>query len=113
MVTETGEKILFESNDDISEEDEVEDEVLEVEDPESSNEELIHTLKCSLNGQTPSREMIMSCKNQQDMPPITVVISSEGLDLEILARKNVKIVVKDYMLVEMQKRPVSVKPRRR
>ena len=63
--------------------------------------------------QSPSGEMIMSCKEQENQQPIVVIISSEGIDLENLARKNVKIVVKDYMLMEMQQRPVSVKPRRR
>ena len=70
-------------------------------------------MQCLPDGQLPSGEMIMSCTEQQDRQPITVIISSEGLDLETLSRKNVKIVVKDYMLMEMQQRPVSVKPRRR
>merc|ERR1712154_174367 len=103
------EENLLEETDDISEEEEV----LEVEDPESTDDESVHTLQCLPNGQTQSGEMIMSCKEQQDRQPITVIISSEGLDLETLARKNVKIVVKDYMLMEMQQRPVAVKPRRR
>jgi len=93
--------------------DDDEEEVFDVEDPESTENESVHTLQCLPNGQTQSGEMIMSCKEQPDRQPITVIISSEGLDLTTLARKNVKIVVKDYMLMEMQQRPVAVKPRRR
>merc|ERR1712213_229193 len=93
-------------DDDISEEDqEEEEEILEVEDPDSTDDESVHTLQCLPEGQIPSGEMIMSCKEQQDRQPITVIISSEGLDLDTLSRKNVKIVVKDYMLMEMQQRP--------
>merc|ERR1712008_418986 len=93
--------------------DDDEEEVFDVEDPESTENESVHTLQCLPNGQTQSGEMIMSCKEQPDRQRITVIISSEGLDLTTLARKNVKIVVKDYMLMEMQQRPVAVKPRRR
>merc|ERR1719400_1841439 len=89
------------------------EEVFDVEDPDSTENESVHTLQCLPNGQTQSGEMMMSCKEQPDRQPITVIISSEGLDLTTLARKNVKIVVKDYMLMEMQQRPVAVKPRRR
>jgi hypothetical protein len=85
---------------------------LEVEDPKNGNNESVHTLQCCHNGQTPYREMIMSCK-KEDMDPITVVIRLEGHDLKTLTEKNMKIVVKDYMLGEMQKRPVSAKPKRR
>merc|ERR1712008_647437 len=93
--------------------DDDEEEVFDVEDPESTENESVHILQCLPNGQTQSGEMIMSCKEQPDRQPITVIISSEGLDLTTLARKNVKIVVKDYMLMELQQRPVAVKPRRR
>merc|ERR1712008_115759 len=93
--------------------DDDEEEVFDVEDPDSTENESVHTLQCLPNGQTQSGEMIMSCKEQPDRQPITVIISSEGLDLTTLARKNVKIVVKDYMLMELQQRPVAVKPRRR
>merc|ERR1719400_70340 len=93
--------------------DDDEEEVFDVEDPDSTENESVHTLQCLPNGQTQSGEMMMSCKEQPDRQPITVIISSEGLDLTTLARKNVKIVVKDYMLMEMQQRPVAVKPRRR
>ena len=65
-----------------------------MEDPESTENESVHTLQCLPNGQTQSGEMIMSCKEQPDRQPITVIISSEGLDLTTLARKNVKIVVR-------------------
>jgi hypothetical protein len=85
---------------------------LEVEDPKKANDESVHTLQCCHNGQTPNREMIMSCK-KEDMDPITVVIRLEGHDLKTLTEKNMQIVVKDYMLREMQKRPVSAKPKRR
>ena len=64
-----------------------------MEDPDSTENESVHTLQCLPNGQTQSGEMIMSCKEQPDRQPITVIISSEGLDLTTLARKNVKIVV--------------------
>merc|ERR1712037_992179 len=93
--------------------DDDEEEVFDVEDPDSTENESVHTLQCLPDGQTQSGEMMMSCKEQPDRQPITVIISSEGLDLTTLARKNVKIVVKDYMLMEMQQRPVAVKPRRR
>merc|ERR1719319_1719887 len=93
--------------------DDDEEEVFDVEDPNSTENESVHTLQCLPNGQTQSGEMMMSCKEQPDRQPITVIISTEGLDLTTLARKNVKIVVKDYMLMEMQQRPVAVKPRRR
>ena len=64
-----------------------------MEDPDSTENESVHTLQCLPNGQTQSGEMMMSCKEQPDRQPITVIISSEGLDLTTLARKNVKIVV--------------------
>ena len=67
--------------------------MFDVEDPDSTENESVHTLQCLPNGQTQSGEMIMSCKEQPDRQPITVIISSEGLDLTTLARKNVKIVV--------------------
>ena len=62
----------------------VEEEILEVEDPDEIKDESIHTLECLNNGQIPSGEMIMSCKEQENQQPITVIISSEGLDLENL-----------------------------
>merc|ERR1712004_250257 len=90
------------------------DEVLEVdEDPEEETEEAVHTLKCLPDSQEINGQIAMKCKEASEAEPITVLISAKGLDLSTLARKNVKIVVKDYMLMEMQQRPVAVKPRRR
>merc|ERR1712173_480417 len=37
---------------------------LEVEDPKNASDESVHTLQCCHNGQTSSREMIMSCKKE-------------------------------------------------
>merc|ERR1712004_357348 len=90
------------------------DEVLEVdEEPEEETEEAVHTLKCLPDSQEINGQIAMKCKEASEAEPITVLISAKGLDLSTLARKNVKIVVKDYMLMEMQQRPVAVKPRRR
>ena len=93
-----------------------EDEMLEVEEEpvEDIDDPAVHTLKCLPGVPEVHSGMIpMSCKVQEDQDPITVLISAEGLDLDTLVRKNLKIVVKDYMLMEMQQRPVSLKPRKR
>ena len=83
---------IIDSEENLLDDDE-EEEVFDVEDPDSTENESVHTLQCLPNGQTQSGEMMMSCKEQPDRQPITVIISSEGLDLTTLARKNVKIVV--------------------
>merc|ERR1719414_1760922 len=87
--------------------------VLEVEEPDEDTEEPVHTLQCLPDSQEIDGQIAMKCKEAAEAEPITVLISAKGLDLTTLARKNVKIVVKDYMLMEMQQRPVAVKPRRR
>ena len=93
-----------------------EDEMLEVEEEpvEDIDDPDVHTLKCLPGVPEVHSGMIpMSCKDREDRDPITVLISAEGLDLDTLVRKNLKIVVKDYMLMEMQQRPVTLKPRKR
>ena len=116
----TTEEPMIEDNildDDTDYDDQEEDEVLEVGDDEPVEDDDapdVHTLKCLPGSpEADSGLMTMSCKEQEDRDPITVLISAEGLDLDTLARKKFKIVVKDYMLMEMQQRPVSLKPRRR
>ena len=89
------------------------EEVLEVDEPEEETEEAVHTLECLPDSQEINGQIAMKCKEAAEAEPITVLINAKGLDLSTLARKNVKIVVKDYMLMEMQQRPVAVKPRRR
>merc|ERR1719414_166484 len=89
------------------------EEVLEVEEPDEGTEEPVHTLQCLPDSAEIDGQIAMKCKEAAEAEPITVLISAKGLDLTTLARKNVKIVVKDYMLMEMQQRPVAVKPRRR
>ena len=117
--TTSTEEPMIEDNilDDDTDYDDQEDEVLEVGDDEPVEDDDapdVHTLKCLPGSpEADSGLMTMSCKEQEDRDPITVLISAEGLDLDTLARKKFKIVVKDYMLMEMQQRPVSLKPRRR
>merc|ERR1712241_1438054 len=91
----------------------LDEEVLEVDEPEEETEEAVHTLECLPDSQEINGQIAMKCEEAAEAEPITVLINAKGLDLSTLARKNVKIVVKDYMLMEMQQRPVAVKPRRR
>ena len=111
ITTKTSTTPLPELDENILEDDE---EVLEVDEVEPEDQdEPVHTLKCLPDSQEVDGQVVMKCKEAPEAEPITVLISAKGLDLTTLARKNVKLVVKDYMLMEMQTRPVAVKPKRR
>ena len=79
-----------------------------VDDPLSPEEEAglpqkEHTLKCLPMAPGEGDSMSLECKESEAEPePLIVVISTAGLGLRDILRKNVKLVVKEFMLMDMQ-----------
>ena len=92
------------------EEEEGQKEFVMVEDEKEAKEaasrnQTFHTLKCHPTQDVASEPgtIPMECQDTaSSVEPIFVVISSEGLDLDSISKKNIKIVVKEFMLMEMQ-----------
>ena len=71
----------------------------------AAKNQTLHTLKCLPTTNVPAEPgtIPMECTDlATSIEPIIVVISAEGLDLESISRKKIKIVVKEFMLMEMQ-----------
>ena len=65
----------------------------------------LHTLQCHPTTEIPAEPgtIPMECQDvATSVEPIIVIISSEGLNLDEIRRKNIKVVVKEFMLMEMQ-----------
>jgi hypothetical protein len=100
------------------EEEEGPKEFVMVEDEKEAKEaagrnQTLHTLKCFPTSNVASEPgtIPMQCQDTAtSIEPIIVVISAEGLDLDSISKKNIKIVVKEFMLMEMQQ---SQAPRRK
>ena len=78
---------------------------------ESGKNQTLHTLKCHPTSEIPTEPgtIPMECQDlATSIEPIIVIISSEGLDLDYISKKNIKVVVKEFMLMDMQQQQTTM-----
>lgn len=86
--------------------------VLDDGDAKDRKNETTHTLKCRPNFKLESDPgtIPMECQDTEILTdPIIVVVSGEGLDLEAISKNNIKIVVKEFMLMEIKQKSETPK----
>ena len=78
---------------------------------ESGKNQTLHTLKCHPTSEIPTEPgtIPMECQDlATSIEPIIVILSSEGLDLDYISKKNIKVVVKEFMLMDMQQQQTTM-----